>query len=124
MTLTLSVFLPACGATKVDDCLSERDVCELLDTSESKDLFGDLIRKIRYSKKSPSEVRPMSTQTDRVRKPWSASLESLNHNTRTGMWNVLLGFVVLLADFNNAKQGFEPCRQRAVAKSGLTSALP
>ena len=64
MALTLSVFLPACGATKVDDCLSERDVCELLDASDSKDLFGDLIRKIRYSKKSPSEVRPISTQTE------------------------------------------------------------
>jgi len=64
MDLTMSVFLPACGVSKPEDCLSARDLAELCRMENFSDVFGDLIRKTRHSIKSEVEKRGISTQTE------------------------------------------------------------
>lgn len=61
MDLSLSVFLPAVGYNSMEDCLSSTDISELCNIENSGDLFGDLLRKIKYKKEILS--MEISTQT-------------------------------------------------------------
>lgn len=64
MDLTLSVFLPACGVSKPEECLNARDLSELCHVDSSGDIFGEIIRTVRHEKIPVHDTRGISTQTE------------------------------------------------------------